>query len=63
MAEKSARFDALQLVHDCKPLAVHGTAVECSAQKRQRRESVDLPLPMHPRLRAVILNLERLGAY
>ena len=31
------------------PRAVHGSAVKCSAQKRQRRYSVDLTLPMRPR--------------
>ena len=47
-AEKSASCHALQRWHDCRP---HGAAVECSAQQRQCRCSVDLPLHTRPHKR------------
>ena len=47
-AEKSASCDVLQRWHDGRP---HGAAVECSAQQRQCRCSVDLPLHTRPQKR------------
>ena len=68
MTEKSAKCEALQRVHDCRS---HGGRSARSTVQRpaeatplhRRSSSSHAPTRKHKRLRAVILNLERLEKF